>query len=48
VDCTLTRKTVRDMFVLHRAGQWFVALFEAFDDALIALDDDIDAPSVGC
>ena len=28
------------MFVLHRAGRWFAGLLEAFDDALVALDDD--------
>jgi hypothetical protein len=35
------------MFVLHRAGRWFLGLFEAFDDALIALDDDVDAHAIG-
>jgi|GEM_PF-2280206 len=33
------------MFVLHRAGQWFAGLLQAFDDALVALDDDIDVPA---
>jgi hypothetical protein len=32
------------MSVLHRAGQWFAGLFESFDDALVALDDDVEAP----
>jgi hypothetical protein len=32
------------MFVLHRAGRWFTELLQSFDDALVALDDDIDAP----
>ena len=35
-----------DMFVLHRAGKWFAGLLEAFDDALVALDDDV--PAAGC
>lgn len=37
------------MFVLLRAGQWFAGLLQAFDDALVALDDDIDIdmPSIG-
>jgi hypothetical protein len=35
------------MFVLHRASRWFAGLFEAFDDALVALDDDVDVPSLG-
>lgn len=35
------------MFVLTRAGRWFAGLFEAFDDALVALDDDSDAPAIG-
>jgi hypothetical protein len=34
------------MFVLHRAGKWFASLLEAFDDALIALDDDDDTTLV--
>lgn len=34
------------MFVLHCAGRWFADLFEAFDDALVALDDDPSAPDV--
>jgi len=34
------------MFVLHCAGHWFARLFESFDDALVALDDDVDAPAV--
>ena len=34
------------MFVLHRASQWFVGLLEAFDDALVALDDDAEVPIV--
>jgi len=34
------------MFVLHRASRWFVELLEAFDDALLALDDDVDAPTL--
>ncbi len=28
------------MFVLQRAGRWFAGLLEAFDDALLPLDDD--------
>ena len=40
-------QTVGDMFVLHRAGRWFAGLLEAFDDALVALDDDADAPAAG-
>lgn len=28
------------MFVLHCAGRWFAGFLEAFDDALVALDDD--------
>ena len=40
-------KTATVMFVLHRAGQWFAGLFRAFDDALVALDDDIDVPNLG-
>jgi hypothetical protein len=47
VHRTPNGKTVDVMFVLHRAGQWFAGLFEAFDDALLALDDDVDAPAVG-
>jgi hypothetical protein len=47
VDGTPTGKTVDVMFVLHRAGQWFLGLLETFDDALVALDDDVDAPAVG-
>lgn len=35
------------MYVLHRAGRWFAGLFEAFDDALVALDDDVESPTVG-
>jgi hypothetical protein len=35
------------MLVLQRAGRWFAGLLEAFDDALLALDDD-DAPVCGC
>ena len=35
------------MFVLHRAGKWFAGLLEAFDDALVALDDDVDVPGLG-
>ncbi len=31
------------MFVLQRAGEWFAGLLESFDDALVALDDDVDA-----
>jgi hypothetical protein len=31
------------MFVLQRAGRWFAGLLEAFDDALVALDDDVSA-----
>ena len=27
------------MFVLHRAGRWIAGIPEAFDDALVALDD---------
>jgi hypothetical protein len=36
------------MFVLHRAGKWLAGLLEAFDDALVALDDDVDAPTLSC
>ena len=35
------------MNVLLRAGRWFADLFEAFDDALVALADDTDAPALG-
>jgi hypothetical protein len=28
------------MFLLQRAGRWIAGLLEAFDDALVALDDD--------
>jgi hypothetical protein len=31
------------MFVLHRAGRWLADLLERFDDALVALDHDVDA-----
>jgi len=47
VEDTRWGKTVGVMFVLHRAGQWLADLFEAFDDALVALDDDVDASAVG-
>jgi hypothetical protein len=30
------------MFVLHRAGRWLADLLESFDDALVALDHDVD------
>jgi len=43
----MSGETDEDMFVLHRAGQWFAGLLQAFDDALVALDDDIDVPSMG-
>lgn len=33
------------MFVLHRAGRWLADLLERFDDALIALDHDVDTPA---
>ena len=35
------------MIVLLRAGRWFTSLLESFDDALVALDDDPDAPALG-
>ena len=41
-------KTDSDMCVLNRVGRWFAGLFEAFDDALVALDDDFEAPAIGC
>jgi hypothetical protein len=31
------------MLVLQRAGRWLAGLLEAFDDALVALDDDVSA-----
>jgi len=31
------------MFVLHRISRWFAGLLEAFDDSLVALDDDVPA-----
>jgi len=46
VESVGSGKNATVMFVLHRAGQWFADLFQAFDDALVALDDDIDVPSV--
>jgi len=46
VESVGSGKTATVMFVLHRAGQWFAGLFQAFDDALVALDDDIDVPSL--
>ncbi len=33
------------MFVLHRAGRWFADLLERFDDALVALDHDVEVDS---
>lgn len=30
------------MCVLHHLGRWFAGLLETFDDALVALDDDLD------
>lgn len=33
------------MFVLQRAGRWIAGLLEAFDEALVALDDDVDLSS---
>jgi hypothetical protein len=33
------------MFVLHRAGRGIAGILEAFDDALVALDDDVDTPA---
>lgn len=47
VESVGSGKNATVMFVLHRAGQWFADLFQAFDDALVALDDDIDVPSLG-
>jgi hypothetical protein len=41
-------ETGGDMFVLNRAGRWFAGLLEAFDEALVALDDDVDTPALGC
>ncbi len=38
-------KTGPDMFVLHRAGRWFAELLESFDNALLALDHDVEAES---
>ncbi len=35
------------MIVLLRASRWFTGLLESFDDALVALDDDTDAPALG-
>ena len=35
------------MIVLLRAGRWLAGLLESFDDALVALDDDTDAPVLG-
>jgi hypothetical protein len=35
------------MFVLHRAGRWLAGLLEAFDDALVALDDDATPTTTG-
>lgn len=40
---TNVREDCSRMFVLQRAGRWFAQLFEAFDNALVALDDDLDA-----
>jgi hypothetical protein len=34
------------MFVLNRAGRWLADLLERFDDALVALDHDVDLDSV--
>ena len=33
-------ETLGVMYVLQCAGRWFAGLLEAFDDALVALDDD--------
>lgn len=33
------------MIVFQRAGRWIAGLFEAFDEALLALDDDIELAS---
>lgn len=30
------------MYVLQRAGRWIAELLESFDDALIALDRDVE------
>jgi hypothetical protein len=30
------------MCVLHRAGRWLADLLECFDDALVALDHDVE------
>lgn len=30
------------MFVLHVAGRWLADLLESFDDALVALDRDVE------
>lgn len=46
VESVDSGKDATVMFVLHRASQWFAGLFQAFDDALVALDDDIDAPGL--
>jgi hypothetical protein len=36
------------MFVLHAASRWLADLLERFDDALVALDHDVDfEPTVG-
>jgi len=46
VESVDSGKDATVMFVLHRAGQWFAGLFQAFDEALVALDDDIDVPGL--
>jgi hypothetical protein len=36
------------MCVLHHAGRWLAELLERFDDALVALDHDVDfEPTTG-